>query len=86
LKFGHRGANQPVKDLESGKVEITAQNHVLPWTRNRCRQRRGEPYQFERQTVEGLRHKTKPVFACNIIPKRRPGRTIRRRCSPNSAR
>jgi hypothetical protein len=27
LKFGHRGANQPVKDLESGRVEITAQNH-----------------------------------------------------------
>jgi carbamoyl-phosphate synthase small subunit len=31
LKFGHRGANHPVKNLRTGRVEITSQNHGLPW-------------------------------------------------------
>ena len=31
LKFGHRGGNQPVMNLVSGRVEITAQNHALAW-------------------------------------------------------
>ncbi len=59
LKFGHRGGNQPVKDLDSGKVEITSQNHgfavdaaSLPSdvAVNRIN--------LNDQTVEGLRHKT----------------------------
>ena len=55
LKFGHRGGNQPVKDLESGKVEITSQNHgfavdakSLP-----CRRRRAS-HQFERPDGRGF--------------------------------
>jgi carbamoyl-phosphate synthase small subunit len=37
LKFGHRGANQPVKDLQTGRVAITAQNHGLRSIPNRFR-------------------------------------------------
>ena len=74
LKFGHRGANQPVKDLESGRIEITSQNHgfaVDPQTLpadmevNRIN--------LNDQTVEGMRHKTKPIFCVQYHPEASPG-------------
>jgi len=74
LKFGHRGGNQPVKDLESGRVEITSQNHgfavdpaSLPadLTVNRIN--------LNDQTVEGMRHKTKPIFCVQYHPEASPG-------------
>jgi carbamoyl-phosphate synthase small subunit len=74
LKFGHRGANQPVKDLETGRVEITSQNHgfavdakSLPSdvTVNRLN--------LNDQTVEGMRHKTKPIFCVQYHPEASPG-------------
>jgi carbamoyl-phosphate synthase small subunit len=74
LKFGHRGANQPVKDLETGRVEITSQNHgfavdaaALPAevTVNRIN--------LNDQTVEGLRHKTKPIYCVQYHPEASPG-------------
>jgi carbamoyl-phosphate synthase small subunit len=74
LKFGHRGANQPVKDLESGKVEITSQNHgfavdpsSLPSDVEVNR------INLNDQTVEGMRHKTKPIFCVQYHPEASPG-------------
>jgi carbamoyl-phosphate synthase small subunit len=74
LKFGHRGANQPVKELESGRVEITAQNHgfavdpkTLPADVVVDR------INLNDQTVEGMHHQTKPVFCVQYHPEASPG-------------
>jgi carbamoyl-phosphate synthase small subunit len=74
MKFGHRGANQPVKDLESGRVEITSQNHgfavdpaSLPSDIAVDR------INLNDQTVEGMRHKTKPIFCVQYHPEASPG-------------
>jgi len=74
LKFGHRGGNQPVKDLETGRVEITSQNHgfavdatSLPSDVSVNR------INLNDQTVEGLRHKTKPIYCVQYHPEASPG-------------
>jgi carbamoyl-phosphate synthase small subunit len=74
LKFGHRGANQPVKDLETGKVEITSQNHgfavdatSLPGDVEVNR------INLNDHTVEGMRHKKKPIFCVQYHPEASPG-------------
>jgi carbamoyl-phosphate synthase small subunit len=74
LKFGHRGANHPVKQLETGKVEITSQNHgfaVDP--KSLPTDVRITHLNLYDGTVEGLRHETKPIFCVQYHPEAAPG-------------
>ncbi|MFI5184293.1 MAG: glutamine-hydrolyzing carbamoyl-phosphate synthase small subunit [Vicinamibacteria bacterium] len=75
LKFGHRGANHPVKDLRSGRIEITSQNHGFAV----------DSALFERPefilthvnlndgTVEGFRHRDLPILSVQYHPEASPG-------------
>jgi carbamoyl-phosphate synthase small subunit len=74
LKFGHRGANQPVKELASGKVEITSQNHGFAVDPESLPSEVViDRINLNDQTVEGMSHKNKPVFCVQYHPEASPG-------------
>jgi carbamoyl-phosphate synthase small subunit len=79
LKFGHHGGNQPVKDLTTGKVEITAQNHGFA-VDVKSLSKRGRPREVDLThinlndgTVEGMAHRKLPVFSVQYHPEASPG-------------
>ncbi|HEY3257600.1 MAG TPA: glutamine-hydrolyzing carbamoyl-phosphate synthase small subunit, partial [Gemmatimonadaceae bacterium] len=75
LKFGHRGGNHPVKDLRSGRVEITAQNHGFSVDPDSLRDRDVEftHINLNDQTLEGFRHRREPLVAVQYHPEAAPG-------------
>ena len=75
LKFGHRGANQPVKDLKTGKIMITSQNHGFCVDLHSLDSSEVELTQMNLndQTLEGMRHKRYPIFSVQYHPEASPG-------------
>lgn len=81
LPYGHRGGNHPVKELETGRVLITSQNHgfAVSGDRENPTEIPGAPdlevthLNLNDGTVEGLRHRTLPVFAVQYHPEAAPG-------------
>ena len=75
LKFGHHGCNHPVKELASGKVEITSQNHNFIVDMDSLDSALIEVthVNLNDNTVEGMRHRREPVFSVQYHPEAAPG-------------
>jgi len=74
LKFGHRGANHPVKELETGQVEITSQNHGFAVDVDSLAGKATLTHlNLNDRTVEGLTHTKEPLFSVQYHPEASPG-------------
>jgi len=75
LKFGHRGANQPVKNLSTGHIEITSQNHGFAVSIDSIEEKDIEitHINLNDNTLEGFRHRRLPIFAVQYHPEASPG-------------
>ena len=75
LKFGHHGGNHPVKQMQSGKIEITSHNHNFAVDPDSLAQSEVEftHIDLNDNTLEGLRHRNLPLFAVQYHPEASPG-------------
>ncbi len=74
LKFGHRGSNHPVRDLQTGRVYITSQNHGFAVAGDELRDGMEVAHvNLNDGTVEGLRHRELPIFSIQYHPEASPG-------------
>jgi carbamoyl-phosphate synthase small subunit len=75
LRFGHHGVNHPVKDLETGRISITSQNHGFCVDMNSLDKAEVEVIHvnLNDRSVEGLRHRKHPLFSVQYHPEACPG-------------
>lgn len=79
LKFGHRGANQPIKNLETGRVHITSENHGFAVDMNSIKDHpvKVTHVNLNDGTVEGMEHQAYPIFSVQFHPEASPVPTTR---------
>lgn len=73
LKFGHHGCNHPVKDLATGKIEISSQNHGFHVLLDNAPDLEATHINLNDGTLEGLRHKSKPIMSLQYHPEAAAG-------------